>query len=71
MVTAGTGVYLLEQLAALIFGNAPHEYAGRPALVEFAVDEDKSFRSAGDAPGFCLVPSGLASSRVVVRPSGS
>jgi hypothetical protein len=55
MVTAGTGVYLLQQLVALISGNAPHEYAGRPALVEFAVDEDESFRLAGDAPGFCLV----------------
>jgi hypothetical protein len=55
MVTVGTGVYLLQQLAALISGNAPHEYVGRPALVEFAVDEDESFRSAGDALDFCLV----------------
>jgi hypothetical protein len=55
MVTAGTSMYLLQQLATLIFGNAPHEYASRPTLVEFAVDEDESFRSAGNASGFFLV----------------
>jgi hypothetical protein len=55
MVTAGTGVYFLQQLMALISGDTPHEYAGGPALVELAVDEDRSFRSAGDAPGFYLV----------------
>jgi hypothetical protein len=55
MVTAGTSVYLLQQLAALISGNAPHEYVGRPTLVELAVDDDESFRAAGDVPGFCLV----------------
>jgi hypothetical protein len=55
MMTAGTGVYLLQQLAALISGNAPHEYVGRPALVELAVDDDESFREARDAQGFCLV----------------
>jgi hypothetical protein len=55
MVTAGTGVYLLQQLAALISGDTPHEYVSGPALVELAVDEDKRFGSAGDAPGFCLV----------------
>jgi hypothetical protein len=55
MVTAGTSVYLLQQLEALISRNAPHEYVDRPALVELAVDDDESFRAAGDAPGFCLV----------------
>jgi hypothetical protein len=55
MVTAGTSVYLLQQLVALISGNAPHEYVGRPTLVELAVDDDESFRAAGDVPGFCLV----------------
>jgi hypothetical protein len=55
MVTAGTSVYLLQQLAALISGTTPHEYAGRPALVELAVDDDKGFRATGDASGFCLV----------------
>jgi hypothetical protein len=55
MVTTGTSVYLLQQLAALISGDTPHEYAGDPALVELAIDEDKCFGSAGDAPGFCLV----------------
>jgi hypothetical protein len=55
MVTAGAGMYFLQQLAALISEDAPHEYAGCPTLVEFAVDEDESFRSAGDASGFRLV----------------
>jgi hypothetical protein len=55
MVTVGTSVYLFQQLAALISGNAPHEYVGRPMLVELAVDDDESFRAASDAPGFCLV----------------
>jgi hypothetical protein len=55
MVTAGAGIYFLQQLVALISTSASHEYAGGPVLVEFAVDEDKSFRSTGDAPGFCLV----------------
>jgi hypothetical protein len=48
-------LYFLQQLGALIPEDAPHEYAGSPTLVEFAVDEDESFRSAGDAPGFRLV----------------
>jgi hypothetical protein len=55
MVTTGAGVYFLQQLTALISEDAPHEYAGSPALVELVVDEDKSFCSAGDAPGFRLV----------------
>jgi hypothetical protein len=50
MVTTGTGVYLLQQLAALISGDTPHEYAGGPTVVELAVDEDKRFGSACDAP---------------------
>jgi hypothetical protein len=55
MVTTGVGMYFLQQLAALIPEDAPHEYAGRPALIEFVVDENESFRSAGDSPGFHLV----------------
>jgi hypothetical protein len=55
MVTAGVGMYFLQQLAALIPEDALHEYAGSPALVELAVVEDESFRSASDASGFCLV----------------
>jgi hypothetical protein len=39
----------------LISEDAPHEYAGSPTLVELIIDEDKSFGSAGDAPGFHLV----------------
>jgi hypothetical protein len=35
--------------------DAPHEYAGSPALVKLAIDEDKCFGSASDAPGFYLV----------------
>jgi hypothetical protein len=54
MVAAGTSVYLLQHLVALTSRNAPHEYVGRPALVELAVDDDESFHTAGDAPGFCL-----------------
>jgi hypothetical protein len=55
VVTVGADMYFLQQLAALIPEEAPHEYAGCPALVEFAVNEDESFRSAGDALGFRLV----------------
>jgi hypothetical protein len=55
MVTTCVGVYLLQQLAALIFRDTPHEYAGGPVLVKLAIDEDKRFGSASDAPGFCLV----------------
>jgi hypothetical protein len=55
MVTTGAGLYFLQQLAALIPEDAPHEYASSPALVELAVDEDGSFRSAGNASGFRLV----------------
>jgi hypothetical protein len=39
----------------LIPEDAPHEYAGSPMIVEFAVDEDESFYSASDASGCCLV----------------
>jgi hypothetical protein len=39
----------------LIPEDAPHEYAGSPALVELTVDEDESFCSVGDALGFRLV----------------
>jgi hypothetical protein len=45
----------LQQLAALIAEDTPHEYVGIPVLVKLAVDEDKCFGSSGDAPGFCLV----------------
>jgi hypothetical protein len=48
-------MYFLQQLTALIPEDAPNEYVGCPVLVEFAVDEDESYRSAGDAPGFRLV----------------
>jgi hypothetical protein len=47
MVTTGAGVYLSQQLAALIPRDTSHEYAGGPALVKLAVDEDKCFGSAG------------------------
>jgi hypothetical protein len=55
VVTTGAGMYFLQQLTALILVDAPHEYAGSPALVEFAVDEDESFCSAGVVSGFRLV----------------
>jgi hypothetical protein len=44
VVTAGVGMYFLQQFMALIPEDALHEYAGSPALVEFTVDEDESFR---------------------------
>jgi hypothetical protein len=55
MVTAGAGMYFLQQLAALVSEDAPHKYVGHLALVELTVDEDKSFLLVGDAPGFRLV----------------
>jgi hypothetical protein len=55
MVTACTGMYFLQQLAALIPEDAPHEYTGNPTLVEFTIDENKSFRSVGDESGLRLV----------------
>jgi hypothetical protein len=55
MVTTGAGMYFLQQLAALISEDALHEYVSGPVLVEFTVDEDESFCSAGDASGFHLV----------------
>jgi hypothetical protein len=55
MVTTGAVMYFLQHLVALIPEYAPHDYASSPALVELAVDEDKSFCSSGDAPGFRLV----------------
>jgi hypothetical protein len=55
MVTAGTGAYLSQQLTAFIPEDAPHEYVGCPTLVEFAIDEDECFCSAGDAPSLPLV----------------
>jgi hypothetical protein len=55
VVTASAGMYFSQQLAALILEDAPHEYAGSPALVEFTVDENKSFCSSGGSPGFRLV----------------
>jgi hypothetical protein len=47
-------MYLLQQLAALIPEDAPHEYAGSP-LVKFAVDEDERFCSVSDATSLSLV----------------
>jgi hypothetical protein len=55
MVTTCTDVNLLQQLAALIPGDTPHEYVGGPALVKLAVDEDKCFSSSDEAPSFRLV----------------
>jgi hypothetical protein len=55
VVTAGAGMYLLQHLAALIPEDASHEYAGSPALVEFTIDEDKCFCSAGDVSCLRLV----------------
>jgi hypothetical protein len=55
VVTVGAGMYFLQQLAVLIPEDAPHEYAGSPAFVEFAVDEDECFHSMGDASGLRLV----------------
>jgi hypothetical protein len=48
-------MYLFQQLATLIPEDAPHEYAGSPAFVKFAVDEDECFCSAGDASRLRLV----------------
>jgi hypothetical protein len=55
VVTKGAGMYFLQQLTTLIPEDTPHEYAGSPALIEFVVDEDESFCSAGDSPGLRLV----------------
>jgi hypothetical protein len=55
VVTAGAGMYLLQQLAALIPEDALHEYAGSPTLVEFTIDEDERFCSTGDTSSFRLV----------------
>jgi hypothetical protein len=55
VVTTGAGMYFLQQLATLIPEDAPHEYDDSPTLVEFAVNEDERFCSAGNAPGFRLV----------------
>jgi hypothetical protein len=55
MVTAGAGMYFLQQLVALIPEDAPHEYASSPTFVEFTVDEDEFFCLASDAPGLRLV----------------
>jgi hypothetical protein len=55
MVTAGAGMYLLQQLAALISEDAPLEYAGCPMFVELDVDEDERFCSAGNASSLRLV----------------
>jgi hypothetical protein len=58
VVTASADMYFLQQLAALIPEDAPHEYAGSPALVEFTVDENESFCSSGNSLGFRLVGGG-------------
>jgi hypothetical protein len=42
MVTAGAGMYLLQQLTALIPEDAPHEYADCPMPVQFTVNEDEA-----------------------------
>jgi hypothetical protein len=74
MVATGVGVYFLQQLMALIPGDTPHEYDGRPTLVELTVNEDKCFVLAGDAPGLGLVGRELPldyHSRMGKRQSGS
>jgi hypothetical protein len=58
VVTASVGMCFLQQLTALIPEDAPHEYVGSPALVEFSVDENESFCSSSDSPGFRLVGGG-------------
>jgi hypothetical protein len=55
VVTASADMYFLQQRVALIPEDAPHEYVGSSTLVEFAVDEDRSLRSAGNALGLRLV----------------
>jgi hypothetical protein len=35
--------------------DAPHEYAGSPTFVKFAVIEDEHFCSVGDVWSLCLV----------------
>jgi hypothetical protein len=55
VVTAGAGMYFLQQLATLIPEDAPHEYASCSVLVELAVDENECFCSAGDALSLRLV----------------
>jgi hypothetical protein len=55
MVTTGAGMYFLQQLAALISEDAPHEYADSPTLVELAVDEEKKLLLGGRCAG---LPSG-------------
>jgi hypothetical protein len=59
VVNTGADMYFLQQLAALIPKDAPHEYTGSPTLVELTVDEDESFRSAGDVLGFRLIETEL------------
>jgi hypothetical protein len=74
MVTTGAGMYFLQQLAALISEDAPHEYADSPTLVELAVDEDERVCSAGDASSLHLVGGKLPltnHSRIGKRQSGS
>jgi hypothetical protein len=41
VLTAGVGMYLLQQLAALIPEDALHECADSPVFVEFVVDENE------------------------------
>jgi hypothetical protein len=41
VVTVGAGMYLLQQLTALIPKDAPHEYADSSVFVEFVVDENE------------------------------
>jgi hypothetical protein len=54
VVTTGASMYFLQQHMALIPEDAPHEYAGSPALVEFIVNEDEGSYTVGDSPGFRL-----------------
>jgi hypothetical protein len=55
VVTAGAGMYLLQQLTTLVSEDALHEYISSPTLVELVVDEDERFCSAGDVSSLYLV----------------
>jgi hypothetical protein len=48
-------MYHLQQLAALVSKDAPHEYVSSPKLVELAVDEEKRLCLSGDASSLRMV----------------
>jgi hypothetical protein len=55
VMAAGAGVYLLQQLTALVSKDAPHEYASYSPLVELTLDKDERLRSARDVSSLHLV----------------